>query len=60
MTVESDPAIKRPWDEWGRHFAPALESLGGTAGFLAEDAPPGWPARGGVDAFLLSTDNALS
>jgi hypothetical protein len=41
-------------------YAGTLEEFGGTAGFLAEDAPPGWPRPHFADAYLLSTDNELS
>ena len=41
-------------------FAETLHELGGTAGFLAQEAPPGWPCVDLADAFLLSTDNELA
>jgi hypothetical protein len=60
VTVEFDTSRRNPWTEWAQHFAPVLESHGGTAGFLFEEAPADWPPRKGVDAVLLSLDNALS
>jgi hypothetical protein len=46
--------------EWLEPFADVLRRHGGTAGFLADDAPEelAW-AREGAEAFLLSLDNAL-
>jgi hypothetical protein len=34
--------------------------MGGTAGFLAHEAPADWFPAGMADAYLLSTDNALT
>jgi hypothetical protein len=39
-------------------FRDQLERLGGTAGFLAEDAPEDWPQW--ADAYLLSLDNEMT
>lgn len=39
-------------------YAPDLRLLGGTAGFLAEEAPEAW-AREDVDAVLISLDNEM-
>jgi len=60
VTVEFDRSRRNRWAEWAQHFAAVLESHGGTAGFLVEEAPADWPPRRGVDAVLLSLDNALS
>jgi len=54
-------AEDQPWcDGFIAGLRPALESLGGTAGILREDA--GDPLRffPGGHAFLLSTDNAVN
>jgi hypothetical protein len=45
-------------EPWLDLFRAELEELGGTAGFLTGDAPPGWQHRW-ADAFLLSVDNEL-
>lgn len=39
-------------------LAPALEQMGGTAGFLSQEAPPSWD-QPGVDAVLVSLHNRL-
>ncbi len=61
-TVEFTPDRRGPWAEWASRYSSVLESFGGTAGFLLEDEPVDWPTRGrtDVDAFVLSTDNALA
>lgn len=44
-------------------LAATLESLGGTAGFLAEDQPPEVTvdyADRGMDAFVFSTENDMA
>jgi hypothetical protein len=43
---------------WLDRFGDELAALGGTAGFLLENAPPGWRQRW-ADAFLLSLENDL-
>lgn len=43
---------------WLELFADELGAVGGTAGFLVEDAPPGW-WQDWADAFLLSVENDL-
>ena len=50
------PAAQR----WVEAFSNELKMRGGTAGFLAEDAPDGWPLPHPVDAYLLSTDNEIA
>ena len=58
-TVDFDgqaPAAQR----WAAAYAADLHARGGTAGFLREDAPDGWPLVDGADAYILSTENALS
>jgi hypothetical protein len=46
--------------DFASRFSKELDERGGTAGFLAEEAPYGWPCGGLADAFILSTDNELS
>jgi hypothetical protein len=59
-----DQVMTVAWDgheqEWLAPFAAVLQSHGGTAGYLAEDAPQGlaWFSDG-AEAFVLSLDNAL-
>jgi hypothetical protein len=54
------PGRGRAWlDPVLERLRPALESLGGTAGFLRADAPAPFDDWPGVDAVLLSTDNAM-
>jgi hypothetical protein len=45
---------------WVETYAVEIAARGGSAGFVAEEAPEGWCVTGGVDAFLLASDNALS
>jgi hypothetical protein len=56
VTVEFDPDTTSAWHRLGLKEARRLEALGGTAGFLIADSPL---PRAGVDAVLLSTENAL-
>lgn len=56
VTVEFDPATPGAWHQLGRSETRRLEALGGTAGFFVADSPI---PRPGVDAVLLSTENAL-
>ena len=60
-TVEFRADRPTPWAKWASRHRSLLATFGGTAGFLCEDAPADWPTPGriGVDAFLVSTDNAL-
>jgi hypothetical protein len=51
----------RPWiDELLATLGPTLAAFGGTAGILRGDAPPQLSCWRGVDAVVVSTDNALS
>lgn len=54
------PGVRTIGTKWVEAFADTLDQLGGTAGFLAEEAPSGWPCADLADAFILSTDNELS
>ena len=42
-----------------QQHADLLATLGGTAGFLTDEAPAKFPSREGVDAVLLSQHNEL-
>ena len=56
VTVEFDPAKTGAWHRLVERERSRLEALGGTAGFLVADSPL---PRAGIDAVLLSTQNAL-
>jgi hypothetical protein len=56
VTVEFDPDRTGAWHRLGLEETARLAAMGGTAGFLIEDSPL---PRPGVDAVLLSTENAL-
>ena len=45
---------------WVAAYGYVLAAHGGAAGFLAEDAPPGWGFPESADAFVLATDNRMS
>jgi hypothetical protein len=45
--------------QWVEQYASQIESLGGAAGFLSEEAPEGWPSPRLADAFVLALDNEL-
>ncbi len=45
-------------DMWDR-YTPTLAAYGGTAGFLLQEGPRCFASRVGVDALILSTENAL-
>jgi hypothetical protein len=56
FTGESSPWVQELLVSIGDQLA----ALGGTAGILREQAPPPLDARRGVDAVVVSTDNALT
>jgi hypothetical protein len=56
VTVEFDAAMTSAWHSFAERERSRLEALGGTAGFLMANSPL---PRPGVDAVLLSTENAL-
>jgi hypothetical protein len=56
VTVEFDAARTGAWHAFAERERSRLAALGGTAGFLVDDSPI---PRPGVDAVLLSTENAL-
>jgi hypothetical protein len=45
---------------WVHAYAREIAADGGAAGFLAEDAPAGWPHTKVADAFILAADNELT
>lgn len=55
VTIQDE---RRGSNEWNLRFRSELEKVGGTAGFLVEEAPSGWSHRR-ADAYLLSLDNEL-
>jgi hypothetical protein len=58
QTVDFGERIAERRAQAMRHATPALRALGGTAGFLVDEAPRPW--RGGdVDAALLSVENTM-
>jgi hypothetical protein len=56
VTVEFEPDRTSTWQSLAEEQHSRLEALGGTASFLVDDSPI---PRPGVDAVLLSTENAL-
>lgn len=61
VTVEFEPGRPRPWvNELLAGLGQMLASFGGTAGILRNQAPPPLDSWCGVDAVVVSTDNALS
>jgi hypothetical protein len=58
QTVEFGHAVPRKEAIFLRDHATVLSSLGGTAGFLGDEAPNPW-ARDDVDAVLLSVENRM-
>jgi hypothetical protein len=59
-TVRFVPGQRPDAVRWQRRFSQTLRTLHGTAGFLAEEAPDGWPVENVADAYLLSIDNELT
>jgi erythromycin esterase-like protein len=60
ITVRFSPGRAIPAEGWLRAHADALAPHGGTAGFLRAEAPRTLRLPPGVDAVLLSLDNAMS
>jgi hypothetical protein len=60
LSVRLADGRPRTADVWVAAFAPTLDGMGGTAGFLAEEAPDGWPEPDIADAYLLSTQNEMT
>ncbi len=59
-SVYFDAARPRFATRWVETFADTLTAMGGSAGFLAEEAPADWPDPETADAYLLSTENELT
>jgi hypothetical protein len=59
-TVRFPDMPRRPARErWLEEITPTLIALGGTAGFLSEEAPPGFALIQGMDAHVVSVDNEM-
>ncbi len=58
-TVHFPEQTKIHLEEWLNEVAPQLNSFGGTAGFLAEEAPPCFHVSGAEDAYIVSLDNEM-
>lgn len=64
FAIDQTPTVKfgrgdpdaMQWVETYRH---EIEALGGSAGFLSEEAPPAWPPRDLADAYVVALDNEL-
>jgi hypothetical protein len=46
-------------EQWLEEIAPILLTLGGTAGFLREEAPSCFAVGPSDDAYVVSLDNAM-
>jgi hypothetical protein len=61
VTVDFTGRGSRPWvDQLLSSLGETLDALGGTAGILRDQAPPPLSSRVGVDAVIISKDNALT
>ncbi len=58
-TVHFPDLTGRKMEAWLNEVAPQLTSFGGTAGFLAEDAPACFHISGAEDAYIVSLDNEM-
>jgi hypothetical protein len=54
------PGVTQYAMRWVDAYANEIAIRGGAAGFLAGDAPPGWTFPESADAFIVSSDNAMS
>ena len=63
FAIDQIPTVQFPGRPPARWLTPEvvseLESMGGTAGFLSEEAPGFWGMRETADAFVFSIDNEL-
>ncbi|HZS77109.1 MAG TPA: hypothetical protein VFA41_10900 [Ktedonobacteraceae bacterium] len=59
VTVEWPDAKKVGYKQWLKEITPTLVTFGGTAGFLAKEAPACLPVCPGNDAYVVSLDNAM-
>jgi hypothetical protein len=66
FSIDQTPSVQFPGDRvpvgepWVSAYAAELTSRGGSAGFLADEAPADWPWRDLAEAFVLSVDNAMT
>lgn len=58
-TVHFPALIGRKMEEWLNKVAPQLTGFGGTAGFLAENAPACFYVSSAEDAYVVSLDNEM-
>jgi hypothetical protein len=60
ISVVFDPSYQPFGSPIAAQYASALEARGGTAGVVLAELPPEWMPQLGVDALVLSTDNAMT
>lgn len=58
-TVHFPDFARRGMQEWLNEVTPQLSSFGGTAGFLAEEAPACFHTSGAEDAYIVSLENEM-
>ena len=58
-TVHFPDFARRGMEEWLNEVTPQLSSFGGTAGFLAGDAPACFHTSSAEDAYIVSLDNKM-
>lgn len=64
FAIDQTPTVEfegreRDATRWVHAYRSVIDSHGGAAGFLSEEAPPSWPTAG-IDAFVLATENELT
>lgn len=59
-SVDFQTPRRRAAMRWVQTFSSTLVAMGGSAGFLAEEAPADWPELETADAYLLSIENDLT
>jgi hypothetical protein len=60
QTVSVDFGAREPFaQQWVESYANEITSLGGAAGFLANEAPDRWASPEIADAFILALENTL-
>lgn len=59
-SVQFQPSRPRAAMRWVDAFSSPLAAMGGSAGFLAQEAPTDWPELSTADAYLLSVANDLT
>jgi hypothetical protein len=61
VTIDFTGGGSQPWvEQLLSSLGETLDALGGTAGTLRDQAPPPLNSRLGVDAVIISKDNALT